>query len=446
MKALKPVPNKPALALLLAATLGPAHAQDAPDTLRLTLRQAVDRALAASASLRQLRALEDAASADAQAARAGRLPAVDLAAGYTRNSDVPELTLQSPGQPPRTIFPNIPDNYRSRLGVSVPVWTGGRLLGQIRAADNEQAAAGSDAQAGVADLVVETTAAYWSLVTARQSESVLAEALAAYDAHLNDARNREAVGMAASNEVLAVQVERDAAELSRLRAANQAAVAEANLARLLVTEAGTRIEAAEPLERAEAEHEALEALVAAALSARPERAALLRRVAAADARVRAEQAGRRPQVVASAGYDYANPNRKILPPEAEWNDTWDIGIGLSLSPFDGGRTRANVARARARADAARAQLQDLDRRIRLQVTQRLLELETAAAQASLAERSLESARENRRVANDRYREGLVPSSELLDAEIALLRAGLERTNALAQVRLAAAQLDRAVGR
>jgi outer membrane protein TolC len=60
--------------------------------------------------------------------------------------------------------------------------------------------------------------------------------------------------------------------------------------------------------------------------------------------------------------------------------------------------------------------------------------------------NLDSAHENVRVAHDRYHEGVIPSSELLDAETALLRAGLDRANALAQVRVALANLERAVGR
>jgi outer membrane protein TolC len=61
-------------------------------------------------------------------------------------------------------------------------------------------------------------------------------------------------------------------------------------------------------------------------------------------------------------------------------------------------------------------------------------------------RALVSARENARVAGDRYRAGVIPSSELLDAEVGLLRAGLERTSAQAALRLADAALARAVGR
>ncbi|HSN89282.1 MAG TPA: TolC family protein, partial [Thermoanaerobaculia bacterium] len=61
-------------------------------------------------------------------------------------------------------------------------------------------------------------------------------------------------------------------------------------------------------------------------------------------------------------------------------------------------------------------------------------------------RNLEAARENLRVAQDRYREGVIPSSDLLDAETLLLRAGLDQTDAATRIRVALANLDRAVGR
>jgi outer membrane protein TolC len=433
-------------------------AQDAPlvtsgterPVLRLALAEAVARALQVSATLGQLRALEEVAGAEVQGARAARAPLLELSSGYTRNSDVPELATfvtDAPGALPRrqVIFPNIPDNYRARLGAALPLYTGGRIGSLVDAASAEQAAAGKDLASAEADLVLETSTAYWSLVTAQQAERVLSEALLSYDAHLTDAQNRERFGMAARNDVLAVQVERDRAELGRLRAQNASQLAHANLARLLDV-ADTRIEPGEPLEREAAARAELPSLIAAALAARPERAALVSRLAAAEARIRAERAARLPQLVASAGYDYANPNRKILPPEAVWNDSWDVSVNLSLSVLDGGRTSANVARATARASALRLQLEDLVRRIRLQVTQRHLELRTADAAADLADRNLEAAHENRRVAAERYREGVIASAELLDAEVALLRVGLERIETLAAGRLAVASLARATGR
>jgi outer membrane protein TolC len=252
--------------------------------------------------------------------------------------------------------------------------------------------------------------------------------------------------MAARNEVLAVEVESDRARLEALRADNAAEVANENLLRLLGLPPGTRIDAAEPLSPAEAPEESVEDLVRAALAARPERAALEARLAAADARAASQRSSRYPQVSAAAAYDYASPNPYYLPPTDEWKSHWNVGVGLSLAVFDGGKTSAAVAQAAAQADAIRRQLDDLDRRIRLEVASRLLDARTARAAVAVASRSLVSAEENRRVSSDRYRAGVGLSSELLDAETGLLRAGLERTAALASLRLALASLDRAAGR
>jgi outer membrane protein len=443
----------PALSAVFLLAPGAAPAADAPaPVVTLTVDEAVEQALAASPRLARFAALRASAEADEREARAERWPQVDVGAGYQRRSRVPELSIVSPTQDPSqpiqlvTIFPNIQDNYRLRAGLSLPLYTGGRIGGHVDAAAQGLAAARGDVRAARDDLVLEVKTAYWGLVTARESVRVLQEALRAFDAHLEDARNRERFGLAARNEVLAVQVERDRSELDRLQAQTQADLAEANLRRLLDLAPSTRVEAAEPLSTSAPGTPDVEALVADAAAARPDRAALVARVAAADALRGAEHGTRLPQVALTGGYTYAKPNRDIVPPEARWQDTWDVGVSLSWSVFDGGRRSAGEARARAQADAARERLRELDRAIRLEVTQRALELRTAEARLAVAERSLESAKENRKVASDRYREGVIPSSELLDAEVALERSGLQRTEAQALVRLSVAALDRAVGK
>ncbi|HSB60684.1 MAG TPA: TolC family protein [Vicinamibacteria bacterium] len=471
----------------LAAAGGSAEA--VAETIRLTLAETIDRARVSSPSLARLAALQTAAEAGLRGARASRLPALDLGASYTRNSDVPELTIAVPGMEPRTIFPNIPDNYRTRAALSLPLYTGGRLEAGVRAAGHDREAAVHDLEGGANDLVLEATTAYWRLVTALETARVLAEAVAAFEAHLKETRDRQQFGMAARNEALAVQVERDRAELQRLLAVNAAQIANADLVRLTGLPAATRVEPIEPLADpgapvsgggspgpaggdapacsparqagarsdafrriggwgADEQHEQrrLDGLVAEALVARPEAAALRSRLAATEASVRVARSSSLPAAGLSAGYDYARPNTRILPPVEEWRGTWTVGVSVSITAFDGGRTAAAVARASALADAVRHQLEDLERSIRLEVTSRVLDLGAGHATLEVARRNLEAAREGVRVSGDRYREGLIPSSELLDAETALLRAGLEETEALAQLRLAQARLTRAVGR
>jgi outer membrane protein len=426
-----------ALVLLLAAE--PAGA------VKLTLAEAVERARAQAPHLLQMDAQQAAAEAAARGARSARLPTLELTSGYSRNSNVPELVLATPGQPPRTVFPNIPDQYRLRAGLGLPLLSGGRVAAGVEAARSLVDAARADRRGAEADLVLETTSVYWSLVTARQSERVLAEAIAAFEAHLQDARNRQELGLAARNEVLAVEVERDRAQLERLRAASAAGLAQDDLVRLTGLAEGTTLEPVEPA-AALPPVEPLPALQAAAVAQRDELRALRARAGAAEASVRSARAATQPQVGLQAGFDYANPNTRILPLAPEWKTSWSVGVSASWLAFDGGRTAAATAQARAQAEASRQQLADLESRVRVEVAARRRDRETAEAALAVATRGLEAARESARVAQDRHHEGLIPFSERLDAELALLRAGLDQTSAAAGLRLAAARLDRAVGK
>jgi outer membrane protein len=434
--------------LLAASAVTPTGDAPLPDSriVRLTLPETVERARAASARLLELSALATAADAGMKEAKAGRLPRLDLSASYQHSTNFPTLTLTQPGAPPRDVALNYPDNYRARASLSVPLYTGGRVEGGIEAARRGREAAGSDLEVGAQDLVLEATTAFWQLVTAQERARVLAESVAAFEAHLKDAQARQDLGMAARNEVLAVQVERDRAELHRLAAANAAAVAGANLVRLVGLPAGTRVEPAEGGEAGGSPLQDVEALVADALASRPEVASLRSRIASLDATARVARAPSRPQVALGAGYDYAWPNATIVPPPREWKSTWNAGLTLSMTVFDGGRSSAAAAQATAQAESLRHRLEDLERHIRLEVTARVLDLGTARAAIEVASRNVEAATENVRVAQDRYHEGVIPSAELLDAETARLLAGLDRTSAVSDLHLAEASLRRALGR
>ncbi|MFI5007846.1 MAG: TolC family protein [Solirubrobacterales bacterium] len=438
------------LFLAWAAMTSPVRAgaeqSPAPDHLRLTLAETVERARLNSPRLEQLRSLQQAADAGLRGAKAGRLPLLDLSAFYTRNSNVPEFVVAFPGSPPAVLFPNIPNNYGAHVGLVQPLYTGGRVGGRIAAAEHGLRAAGKDVEAGTSDLVLETITAYWSLVASRENARVLTESIASYEANLKLTQDRFDVGMAARNDVLNIQVERDRAELGRLQATSNAAVANVNLVRLLGLPPGSTIEPTEAVAAPASLPEEMEGLVAQALSNRPEIAGLRARADAAEAQIRVVRSATRPQASLNAGYDYYRPNLRILPPVDGWNDTWNVGVSLSIRAFDGGRTSAATAEAKAQADAARHQLDELERQVRLEVTARALDLSTRGAELDVAERSLGAARENVRVSQDRYREGLIPASELLDAETRLLRAGLDRTTAATTLRQARANLDRAVGR
>ena len=91
-------------------------------------------------------------------------------------------------------------------------------------------------------------------------------------------------------------------------------------------------------------------------------------------------------------------------------------------------------------------LAEFDTVLEFEVHQRQLDLAAAAAAIPAASEEVASAAEARRVVTERFKSGLASNTDVLDAQQNLVVAQLERTQALAAVRLAEARLDRTLGR
>ena len=430
-----------ALAALIAALLAASTAAQEP----LTRHAAIERGHQHSLRLAEMQARVDSAAAIEASRRAADRPLVSVLGGYTRTNHVDEFVIATPGGPARALYPDVPDNYRARLDLQWPIYSGGRAGALVHAARAEGAAAGADLVAARADLRLEVTRAFWALATARESEAVLNRSVESLDAHLRDVRSRLEQGLVPPNDVLSAEAQRSRGRVLALEARNLRASVEADLRRLIgddgtvplvpETPPGTPPPPADPA-----------ALIQEALGLRPEREALRERVAAARARQAAAAAGRHPQVGLGGGYDYARPNPRIFPRLDAWENSWDVSVNVSWSLWDGGRRRAESAEAAAASRVIEARAGEFDRQIALEVRQRWLEADSSRAAIEAAADGVRAALEARRVLRERYAAGVATSTEVLDAETALLQAELDHTRALSNERLARARLERAVGR
>ncbi|MGE3275856.1 MAG: TolC family protein [Vicinamibacterales bacterium] len=435
------------LLLTVALALAPAAAR-AQEPMALTLDEAVSRALEASHQMAEGRAREAGARATVELRRTADQPIVQVTGGYTRTNHIDEFGISTPGAPPRIIYPDLPDNVTSRVSLAWPIYTGGRTDALERAAEAEARATAADIEITRADLKLEVTRAYWAYATAVDAARVIEEALKRADQHLADVRNRLDVGLVPPNDVLSAEAQRARQQMQLIEARNQRDAAAIDLRRLTGMAEGQAIQLAPLSGRGDEPDEASRAgdLVTAALDARPERRALQIRIEGAEARQEAAAAGRRPTVALAGGVDYANPNPRIFPREDKWQTSWDVGVNVSWSLWDAGRTRAEAAEAAAAATAVRERLAELDTRVAADVRQRLLDIDSSRAAIDAAEAGRRAAAEALRVVNERYRAGVATNTDVLDAEVALLESELDRTRAIANLRLAEARLDRTVGR
>jgi len=428
--------------LLCLPTL--AVAQGSP-TVRLTLDEAQLRALGASHRLAEAAARHAAALAQTSARAAAERPSVSAIVGYARTNNVPEFVVPGPDGQPRVLYPNVPDNYRSRLDLQWPIYTGGRAEALERAAVAEASAVAAEGATARADLRLEVARAFWAVVTSVAAVDVLERGVTRAQAHVADVRQRFLAGLVPPNETASAQAQESRARMLLIEARNQRDVGTAELARLVGAEPG---QAVEPLATLEAVTlvPPVATLIADARTSRSERQVIAHRIDAADAQRAAAAAAHRPLIGVVGGVDYARPNPRIFPRAATWQESWDAGVQVSWSLWDGGRMAAEVAQTSNLAAAARARLADLDSMIAVDVQQRSLEIDSGRAAIAAADDGIRAAREARRVVDERYRAGVTTHIEVLDAEFALLQAELDRTRALAGVRLAEARLGRALGR
>lgn len=430
--------------LIIAFARG-VQAQSPP--VHLTLDEAVARAYGTSHRLAEVKAREEGARAAADAAAAQARPQLSLQGGYTRTNHVTAFGIPQPGGGfSAIIYPDIPDNYRSRIDAAWPLYTGGRVESLVRAAESEAGAISSDLTAYRGDLRLDVTRAYWNAVTSGEAVHVVRQSLATIDAHLSDLRAALKAGLIPPNDVLSAEAQRAREQVQVIDAQNAMELSLADLRRLTGIAPDVPIDLASPLEAPDrAPAEELSGQVARAKAARPERAALQQRLDAANDRIRAASAADKPSVALAGGLDYARPNAKIFPRAAEWKSSWDVSVNASWLLWDGGRRGADRAQAEAAARAARERLAEFDTSVELEVRQRRLDLEAGLAAVAAAGEGVRAATEARRVVGERFKAGVATSTDVLEASVAQLGAELDRTRALASVRLSEARLARAVG-
>ena len=426
--------------VILLAALGAAL------PLRLTLEEAVQRGLETSHRIAEAVARGDAAEAAAGGRHASTLPQIAALAGYTRTNHVDAFGILLPTNQLRVIYPDVPDNYRTRLDLQWPIYTGGRLDALERAARIEATASADDIATARRDLTLEITRAYWALVAATESLRVVEASAARVAAHLKDVRHQLEAGLIPPSDVFTVEAQASRQRMLTVQARSNRDIAEGELARLVGAPPDTPVEPVSALDALAPPPPPLDALVESARQQRSERAALVKRAGAAGARARAAAAGTKPTVAVAGGVDYASPNPRIFPREEAWRASWDAGVNVSWPLFDGGRARSEIAETAALTRAVQERLAEFDATLAVEIRQRVSEVASSRAAIEAAADAVRSAAEARRVLGDRFAAGVATSTDVLDAQVVLLQAELDRTQAIANAQLADARLARALGR
>lgn len=177
---------------------------------------------------------------------------------------------------------------------------------------------------------------------------------------------------------------------------------------------------------------------------RPELAALGTAVNIYEEKVKIARAEFLPSVALTGGYFSSYPS-VFNSFEKKFKGTWNIGVAVNIPIVTWGDRRYKVKAARAQANAARFELEETREKIELQVSQSRRKVTEAREKHAAALSSQAEADENLRYATLGLKEGVIPVSNVIEAQTAWLKARTTLITSDIDLRLANVYLMKALG-
>lgn len=416
----------------------------------LPLRQAVEETIRQNRSLHAAQASSREADAHIAQARSAFFPRVSFVESWQRG-DQPVFVFSSLLSSRKFTAANFaidalnfPDPIGFFHGAVLfdQVLFDGRTRASVASARGHHDVARLSADEAAAGLAVAATEAYGRALAARAAERAAEEAIAAAQEDLTRATRRRDAGTLSEADVLATSVHLADMRQRRIQAAGDAAIAKAELNRLMGSPIDREYDVQEPAAppTASLDTPRLNALFAEAETTRPElkRAAAQEQLADTDRRL--ARAAWYPQVAAQATLE---ANGVSLGDRAS---SWVIGGELRWNLSTGGAERAQRTAATEAAARARAQREDTRAAVHVEIVTALRKLESARARQAVSRAALEQARESQRIIRDRFEAGIASTSDVLRASAAVFDAETQRVSTLVDVVVSSAMLGRAIGR
>lgn len=441
---------KNAILLLLVIATGSFAQQQQQQ--KLNLQQSIELGLKNSKDLRISQSKMETAGAKLSEANSQLLPQLKFQAGYTRLSSVPPFQVQIPFMPnPIKISDVILDNYNLRISLQQPVFTGFRLSSLRSAASLQNQAAETDYSKDINEAAFRIQSAFWQFYKAQQLLSVLNENLIQNQKHLEDTRNNLQNGLVTQNDVLKLEVLYSNTKLQQIEAQNNLDVAKVafNQALGLPLDAQTDIDVKDIKTDLASEKQGaykFEDIIKEAKQNRGELKSLQYRFQASREAAAAARSGWFPSIYLNANYYYNNPNARYQPPVKQFKDSWDLGVSLSWDIWNWGYTSAQVTQAEQNAIQSETSLSQANEAVELEVYSNYLTYQCSMEKVTVSSQSIDQAKENYRIINDKYNVQLATSTDLIDAETAVLQAQTNYNNALVDYELAKARLEKSIGR
>ncbi|HPX80912.1 MAG TPA: TolC family protein [Syntrophales bacterium] len=422
---------------------------------RFTLAESVAMALKQSMVVQAAKEGVKGAEAQKKEAFTGFLPKLSTSYSYTRLNDapwtnMPPMTISSPILPAPLTTPGGPitvgtqDNYSWALEFRQPLFAGGSILANYQANRKGEDIARVDETAAAQNIVEEVKSAYFQILKAQKILGVARQAVEQLKSHRDEARHFFDVGLIPKNDLLQSEVQLANGEHNLVRAENSLEIVKSRFNTLLRRPIDAPVEV-EDILAYRPFPKAVEECLQTAYSQRPEIKAHALKVEQAREVVKAARGNFFPTLSAVGHYERFGDTGSLQGSTYKSMENWYLMARADWTFWEWGKTKNQVDAHRARENQAGSMLILERDKVTLEVKAAYILVRESEKQVFVAQKSIDQAEENFRINNERYREQVATSTDVLDAQTLLTKAKSDYFTALGDYFITQARLERAMG-
>lgn len=323
-----------------------------------------------------------------------------------------------------------------------PIYMGGKIVAYNKITRFAEQIAQSQHDQQLQEVILEVDRTYWQIVSL-QSKKQLAESYLELVRKLDgDVDHLIEEGMATKADGLSIKVKVNEAEVTLIQVNNGLALSKMLLCQLCGLEMTTEVRLRD--EATELPAGTTAADIETALENRPELRSLDMAQQIGKHKVTIARSEFMPNVALTGGYLTTNPSL-TNGFQKKFNGLWNVGVVVKIPILTWGERHHKVQAARREAAIATYQFDEAAEKVELQVTQSRQKMQEATERYAAATRSQAEADENLRCATLGMQEGVIPVSNVLEAQTAWLSAHSEQLTARIDVMLADLYLRKALG-
>ena len=335
--------------------------------------------------------------------------------------------------------------YAGALTLTQPLYMGGKIRAYNKITKYAEELAQEQHHGGMQEVIMSTDQAYWQVVSLVNKKKLAEGYLKLLQQLDGDVEKMINEGVATKADGLSVRVKVNEAEMTLTKVEDGL-----SLARMLLCQL-CGIDLSSPITLADENMEDIPLLttdphfdLSTAYENRPEIRSLELATQIYKQKVNVTRAEHLPSIALMGNYMGTNPS-VFNSFENKFKGMWNVGVMVQIPIWHWGEGIYKTRAAKAEARITQYQLQDAREKIELQVNQAAFKVKEAGKKLVMSSKNMEKAEENLRYATLGFKEGVIATSNVLEAQTAWLSAHSEKIDAQIDVKLTEIYLKKSLG-